>query len=259
MKELTLSTRNHNKDSVCDLKELADRADEMDFAIQSPKLSELTVNGLKGGTKLWFGKDYVNFIVKDFIELNQPFKDFVDRNTTPRMPWHDLSCMVTGAAARDVARHFIERWNFTKFEKAKFNDMFPWLVPKSYSNVDLIKAPKFLLRAVPVSCQVVRSVADWSIGHHRTDTSILNAYIDLINNSKHYIYIENQFFITQSKSAPLDPSEVVINSIGEALYHRIVRAFRDNQTFRVFVFFPLLPAFEGMIQLYIKLVAILHF
>ena len=241
MKERTL--RNQSKDSVLDLNKLTVEVDdELDFAIQSPK--SLAVNGLKGGSKMWFGKDYVNFIVKDFVELNQPFKDFVDRNTTPRMPWHDLSCMVTGAAARDVARHFIERWNFTKFEKAKFNDTFPWLIPKSYSNVDLIKPPKFLLRAVPVSCQVVRSVAEWSIGR-RTDTSILNAYIDLINNSKHYIYIENQFFITQSKSSPLDPSEVVINSIGEALYYRIVRAFRDNETFRVFILFPLLPAFEG--------------
>ena len=244
-------TRRFNDNvSECDLKDMANEElegeDNADFAINATKTGELAINGLKGGSKLWFGKDYVNFIVKDFVELDQPFRDFVDRNTVPRMPWHDLSCLVTGAAARDVARHFIERWNFTKFEKAKFNDIFPWLIPKSYSNIDLIKPPKFLLRGGNVSCQVVRSVADWSIGIKETDTSILSASIDLINNAKHYVYIENQFFITQSKSPPLDPSEVVINSIGEALYHRIVRAFRDGQKFRVFIFFPLLPAFEGM-------------
>jgi len=72
--------------------------------------------------------------------------------------------------------------------------------------------------------------------------------MDTINNAKHYIYIENQFFITQSKSQPLSPNEVVINPIGEALYHRIIRAFRDHETFRVFVLFPLLPAFEGILK-----------
>lgn len=40
--------------------------------------------------------------------------DFIDRYTTPRMPWHDISSVVHGRAARDVARHFIQRWNFTK-------------------------------------------------------------------------------------------------------------------------------------------------
>lgn len=40
--------------------------------------------------------------------------DFIDRYTTPRMPWHDISAVVHGRAARDVARHFIQRWNFTK-------------------------------------------------------------------------------------------------------------------------------------------------
>lgn len=42
------------------------------------------------------------------------FADLVDRGTTARMPWHDVGAMVTGAAARDVARHFIMRWNAVK-------------------------------------------------------------------------------------------------------------------------------------------------
>jgi hypothetical protein len=40
--------------------------------------------------------------------------DLVDRDTTPRMPWHDVGAMVMGTAARDVARHFIQRWNAVK-------------------------------------------------------------------------------------------------------------------------------------------------
>jgi hypothetical protein len=30
------------------------------------------------------------------------------------MPWHDIGGVVYGKAARDVARHFIGRWNMTK-------------------------------------------------------------------------------------------------------------------------------------------------
>ena len=29
--------------------------------------------GLEGDTKLWIGKDYTNFIAKDFVDLDKPF------------------------------------------------------------------------------------------------------------------------------------------------------------------------------------------
>ena len=32
----------------------------------------------------------------------------------PRMPWHDVGMRMSGASARDVARHFILRWNAIK-------------------------------------------------------------------------------------------------------------------------------------------------
>lgn len=69
---------------------------------------------LKHTTKLWLGKDYTNFIVKDFNDLEKPYQDLIDRTTTPRMPWHDIGILVQNAAARDVARHFIQRWNAVK-------------------------------------------------------------------------------------------------------------------------------------------------
>ena len=34
----------------------------------------------------------------------------IDRNSTPRMPWHDISCVVAGRAAMDVSMTFIQRW-----------------------------------------------------------------------------------------------------------------------------------------------------
>lgn len=111
--------RHDRKDSLDGIKEELDYLDTP--AILHKTNSEMKIDelGLVGSSKMWIGKDYVNFIYKDFVDLHDPFEDFIDRTQTPRMPWHDIGGVVYGKAARDVARHFIGRWNMTKVEKAK--------------------------------------------------------------------------------------------------------------------------------------------
>jgi len=46
-----------------------------------------------------------------FISVNI---DSLDRKSEPRLPWHDTACCVFGDPARDVASHFIQRFNFIK-------------------------------------------------------------------------------------------------------------------------------------------------
>ncbi|CAB3220831.1 unnamed protein product [Arctia plantaginis] len=201
--------------------------------------------GVEGNSKLWIGKDYTNFIVKDFSYLDLPFVDLVDRKSTPRMPWHDVGVVVQGPCARDVARHFIQRWNAIKLEKARQNFNYPYLLPKSYTDIKPLHDLDKLLECdlTDVSCQVIRSVSSWSAGFLDPDTveqSIHEAYVDTITKAQHYVYIENQFFITLSRT-----SVTVRNQIGEALFNRIMRAHVSGARFRVFVVMPLLPAFEG--------------
>ncbi|KAG2456770.1 PLD1 Phospholipase, partial [Polypterus senegalus] len=96
--------------------------------------SHISNKELFGEARIWHGKDYCNFILKDWVELNKPFDDFIDRYKTPRMPWHDIGVVVHGKAARDVARHFIQRWNFTKLAKKRSGAAgHPFLLPKSLS------------------------------------------------------------------------------------------------------------------------------
>lgn len=223
-----------------------DQAEVIDTGnnIQETHSSTDIIENLDGSAKLWIGKDYTNFIVKDFNNLDLPYVDLVDRSTTPRMPWHDIGVMVQGAAARDVARHFIQRWNATKLEKARLNLVYPNLLPKSYATCAAIKDfPS--VEHYEVTCQVLRSVSSWSCGFLESETiesSIHEAYVDTINRAQHYIYIENQFFITCSTNSPC-----VRNQIGDALFNRITRAHREKIVFRVYVVMPLLPGFEGEI------------
>ncbi|XP_071112498.1 phospholipase D1-like isoform X2 [Haliotis cracherodii] len=199
---------------------------------------DIAEKGLQGSSRLWIGKDYVNFIHKDFVELHSPYADFIDRNVTPRMPWHDIGAVVYGKGARDVARHFIARWNFTKLAKCKKNNNFPLLLPKNNVKCQIPQSIKNI--TFNVKTQILRSTSGWSAGIEAIENSIQEAYIHCIENSKHYIYIENQFFITQ-----VDNSSLVSNDIGNALYKRILRAHRAGEKFRVYVMMPLLPAFEG--------------
>uniref|UniRef100_A0A672S3I1 Phospholipase n=1 Tax=Sinocyclocheilus grahami TaxID=75366 RepID=A0A672S3I1_SINGR len=210
---------------------------------ESGSMHSLQTGGgeLMGNTRFWHGKDYCNFVYKDWVRLDKPFDDFIDRYTTPRMPWHDISSVVHGKAARDVARHFIQRWNFTKIMKPKYRSLsYPFLLPKSHSTaIDLkYEVPD----CVQTKVQVLRSAADWSAGIKHHEESIHNAYIQVIAKSKHFIYIENQFFISCADN------KHVYNKIGDAIIERIIRAHKEKKPFRVYVVTPLLPGFEGDIS-----------
>ncbi|PPQ84945.1 hypothetical protein CVT25_004458 [Psilocybe cyanescens] len=90
--------------------------------------------------------------------------------------------------------------------------------------------------------QAIRSVSDWSHGV-LTEASIQDAYIQLIREAEHYIYIENQFFISATKTGGS-----VTNQIGAALVERIVRAAQEGKKFKVVVTIPELPGFAGDVK-----------
>jgi phospholipase D1/2 len=90
------------------------------------------------------------------------------------------------------------------------------------------------------SVQLNRSCAKWSNGGP-IEHSIANAYIETIRNSQHFVYIENQFFITAS----VDQQKPVKNRIGAAIVERIIRAARNGEKYHMIVLMPAVPAFAG--------------
>ncbi|KAG1150556.1 hypothetical protein G6F37_000150 [Rhizopus arrhizus] len=221
-----------------------------------------------GGIDLCFGRwDTHGHPLADFHGNNPdselfPVKDWdmrlIDKTTIPRMPWHDMSMCVIGAPVLDIARHFCERWNFIKHEKARHDENIPYLQPplggmglqqryieekteepyryRKYRHNHRTRGVTGTMRV-----QVLRSSAKWSSGIE-LEHSIQNAYIATILGAEHYIYIENQFFITATE---MDQEGILKNQIGNAIVHRIVRAHEEREKFKVFVLMPLMPAFPA--------------
>jgi phospholipase D1/2 len=74
-----------------------------------------------------------------------------------------------------------------------------------------------------------------------TEHSIQTAYKQIISSAQHYVYIENQFFIT----ATGDQQKPIKNTIGRAIVDAVVRAAKEGRKFRVIVLLPAVPGFAG--------------
>ena len=119
-----------------------------------------------------------------------------------------------------------------------FNEVF-----KANNEIEAIITEKYIKKnSPPCTVQVLRSAGEWSLGLNTVENSILQAYYKLIENSKHYIYIENQFFISKSFE---NKSYLVENKIALYIRNRILRACKNKEKFRVWVLIPLLPGFAG--------------
>ncbi|KAF4577108.1 Phospholipase D1 [Pleurotus pulmonarius] len=189
-----------------------------------------------GASEIWPGKDYSNPRVMDFHALNKPEEDMYDRTKVPRMPWHDVGMQVVGEPARDLARHFVQRWNYLLRIK-NHSRVMPFLLPPPE-----FKPGELAALALTGTCemQICRSAGPWSLGTPgRIEHSIEHAYLKAIQLSEHFVYIENQFFITSTVANDVK----VENRIGDALVHRIIRAHREGTPWKCCILIPLLPGF----------------
>ena len=192
------------------------------------------------------GKDYSNARHNDFFELEKPFESMHDRETIPRMPWHDVHMMTVGEVARDLSRHFVQRWNYLLRQKRPSRPT-PLLTPPSDITEEELKSLPyydFIKDKSTCECQLLRSSGHWSLGLKETEDSIQKAYLKLIETSQHYMYVENQFFVTSSTW----DSVSVLNSIGDAIVDRIIKAHNDKTAWKAYILIPLMPAFPSEVD-----------
>lgn len=190
----------------------------------------------EGSAQIWPGKDYSNARISDFFTLTKPFEDMYDRQKIPRMPWHDVGMHIVGQPARDLCRHFVQRWNYLLRIKNHSRTMPFLLPPPDFKSHELDE------QGLTGTCeiQICRSCGPWSMGtSSRVESSIQNAYLKAIQMSDHFVYIENQFFITST----VVNDTVIENRIGDALVSRIIRAHREGTNWKACIMIPLLPGF----------------
>ncbi|KAL4892446.1 hypothetical protein BDV59DRAFT_202584 [Aspergillus ambiguus] len=207
------------------------------------------------------GQDFNNNRIMDFQSVGQWQANELSKAEYGRMPWHDVAMGVMGDCVYDIAEHFVLRWNFIKRDKYKRNKDVDWLTlegrlgededivavqrPK-YPCGDYVQHPLSPLSTKPLGkqgnarAQIIRSSADWSSGI-LTEHSIQNAYKEIISKANHYVYIENQFFIT----ATGDQQKPILNTIGQAIVEACVRAGKEGRKFRVIIVIPAIPGFAG--------------
>lgn len=190
--------------------------------------------------QLWPGKDYSNPRVQDFYQLNEPYAEMYDRSKTPRMPWHDISMQIVGQPARDLTRHFVQRWNYV-LRGRKPTRPTPFLLPPpDYDPDDL----KDLGLTGTCEVQILRSASDWSLGLTETEHSIMTAYCKIIEESEHFVYMENQFFISSCETMNVR----IVNKIGDAIVERAIRAHQKNESWRCIILIPLMPGFQNTVD-----------
>ncbi|RAQ43999.1 phospholipase D1 (PLD1) [Aspergillus flavus] len=191
--------------------------------------------------QLWPGKDYSNPRVQDFYDLDKPYEEMYDRNVIPRMPWHDISMHVVGQPARDLTRHFVQRWNYILRQRKPTRPTPFLLPPPDFDAADL----EALGLDGTCEVQILRSSSAWSTGtSDLTEHSIMNAYVKLIEESDHFVYIENQFFVS---TCEIDGRKIE-NLIGDALVERITRAAKNKEAWRAVIVIPLMPGFQNTVD-----------
>jgi len=222
-------------------------------------LSDVHPEGVE--KEVWPGQDFNNNRIMDFQNVQDWKQNELSKAENGRMPWHDVAMGVIGPCVYDIAEHFVLRWNFVKRDKYKRDKRFEWLELRGRQGDDEdlvgVQRPKHPVGGyvvhplTPISTknlenrgslkvQVVRSSADWSSGI-LTEHSIQNAYTDIIRKAQHYVYIENQFFIT----ATGDQQNPIHNQIGRAIVDAVVRASKEGRKFRVIILIPAVPGFAG--------------
>lgn len=189
--------------------------------------------------QLFPGKDYSNPRVQDFFRLNEPYEEMYDRSKTPRMPWHDISMQVVGQPARDLTRHFVQRWNYVRRGRRPTRPL-PFLLPPPDFRKEDVEA---LGLSGTCEVQILRSASTWSLGIEDTEASIQAAYVKMIEESEHFVYMENQFFITSTETL----NARIVNRIGDALVERIIRAHENDEDWRCVVIIPLMPGFQNSV------------
>ncbi|BFU24879.1 phospholipase D, putative [Entamoeba histolytica HM-3:IMSS] len=135
----------------------------------------------------------------------------------PRMPWHDIHCMVNGTILNDLQYHFHQRWQF-------YNGSIESISVNTYEGSDEMK--------------LCRSICNSS--GSQNECSIYGEMLRLIRKAEHFIYIEQQYFLSNCGKKNIS------NKLGQAIAKKIVTSFERGKKFFVVIVLPVFS--EGQLR-----------
>lgn len=172
----------------------------------------------------------------------------VGAESGPREPWHDIHSKVTGRAAWDVLSNFEGRWCRQAESKRKLLHPRPvefFVTPEEEEGIQDGDFNVHVLRSINECSTVFKQRDQEGLVARRNaliDASIHHAYVHNIRCAKHFIYVENQYFLGSSHLWNSGQrggfaSHLVVIELAEKICAKI----RANERFAVYVNVPLFP------------------
>lgn len=209
-----------------------------------------------------------------------PKSEVLNESCQPRQPWQDIALRIKGPAAFDVFANFVLRWNSFAGTGTNFMD---GALTKGW--FDDLGGTETLVNPLQkgggtTSVQICRSASSeqlkdeldiWRRGSYITDdwkqpnqkrretliktreawagehqTSIRDAMINSIRAAQGYIYIENQFFVSDCGADDKMTQSPAKNQIVHELTEAVRRAINANRPFHIWIVLPEHP--EGLLE-----------
>jgi phospholipase D1/2 len=191
--------------------------------------TKATVN--QGGWQVPYGNAGIINLAADMAggipsaERNQPSLLTLDPTKQPRMPWQDIHSRIDGPAVSYLLANFVNRWNAcggTRLHAA----------PKPAAFSKQGKAQIQVLRSAPAGMvKAERAALADKAGVTQpsgTEDDIHRAMVQLIDKASHFIYIENQFFVSAfgrigGPTGELSPAAQFIDAYGGSSQNRTAK------------------------------------
>lgn len=202
---------------------------------------------------------------------------YLDPQIQPRMPWQDYQVQIEGPVVDDLVKNFVLRWNSysQRYPNNPLQTQIPELEKPVTQSVKKGSCQVQLLRSASLNMRLdeYKKMPEVAPKARLKQDDILRSLHLLISKAEHYIYIENQFFVSAFGESSIPPDselspvanalnpkfdswatrlfpddDMPQNPVAEWLGDRIKRAFSSNinQPFHVYIILPVYP--EGRLD-----------
>ena len=167
--------------------------------------------------------------------------------TGPREPWQDIHAKIEGPSVQELIQNFTERWTKQAKEKQQEN---LYNITKEEFDYDNVGEDS----NNPWNVQIFRSATQDSCSFDKEKENLLNskrgrliddsisrAYITAIRRAKHFIYIENQYFMGSAYSWRTDKETNTHNTIPREIVNKIISKIGIGERFAVYICIPMYP------------------